>query len=95
MASPPDMRPISPEEYLLLERRADYKSEYYAGEIVAMTGASREHNLIAGNLVTSLNLKLRDRPCEVYPGDMRVKVQSTGRAGPISAEMLDFCARAA
>ncbi len=38
------------EEYLALERNAEYKSEYVNGRIYAMTGASREHNLIAGNV---------------------------------------------
>jgi hypothetical protein len=37
-------------EYLALERKAEAKSEFMAGRIYAMTGASREHDLIAGNL---------------------------------------------
>ena len=36
---------VSPQEYLRLERLAEYKSEYLNGEIFAMTGASRKHNL--------------------------------------------------
>jgi Uma2 family endonuclease len=40
---------LTPEEYLAKERKAEYKSEYYDGEMFAMSGASREHNLIAGN----------------------------------------------
>ena len=32
------------EEYLAIERRAEYKSEYIDGEMVGMTGASRQHN---------------------------------------------------
>src|SRR2546427_9632036 len=69
---------ISPEEYLALERKAEYKSEYLNGEIFAMTGASRKHNLIATNIVTSLSPQLRARPCEVYASDMRLKVVATG-----------------
>jgi Uma2 family endonuclease len=69
---------ISPEEYLALERKAEYKSEYLNGEIFAMTGASRKHNLIATNIVASLSQQLRARPCEVYASDMRVKVVATG-----------------
>ena len=34
------------EEYLALERCASYKSEFHDGQIYAMTGASRKHNLI-------------------------------------------------
>src|SRR5438105_11912 len=66
------------EQYLALEREADYKSEYVNGQIYAMSGASREHNLIAFNLITALGTQLRGRPCEGYGGDMRVKVSPTG-----------------
>jgi len=69
---------VSPEEYLALERKAEYKSEYLHGEIFAMTGASRKHNLIAVNTASSLNQQLRGRPCEVYVSDMRVKVAASG-----------------
>ncbi|HEX8200126.1 MAG TPA: Uma2 family endonuclease, partial [Isosphaeraceae bacterium] len=63
---------VTPEQYLALERKAAYKSEYLDGQIIAMSGASRPHNLIAVNLSSEVNLQLRDRPCEVYSGDMRV-----------------------
>jgi Uma2 family endonuclease len=69
---------VTPEEYLRLERQAEYKSEYVNGEIFAMSGASRKHNLVAGNIVAELNRQLRGKPCEVYPSDMRVKVTATG-----------------
>lgn len=68
----------TPEEYLALERQADNKSEYFNGEIFAMTGASRRHNLVAGNVFAALHIQLRNRPCEIYPSDMRVKVSPTG-----------------
>ena len=44
----------TPEEYLALERQAQCKSEYYAGEIFAMAGASRWHNLIVANVIGEL-----------------------------------------
>lgn len=69
---------LTPQEYLARERRAETKSEYLRGEVFAMSGASREHNLIAGNVNRALGEQLRDRQCEVYPGDMRVKVSPTG-----------------
>jgi Uma2 family endonuclease len=70
--------PVSPEEYLLRERRAEYRSEYYEGEIVAMTGASRRHNLITGNAFFSIKRQLRGGGCEVYTSDMRVRIPATG-----------------
>jgi Uma2 family endonuclease len=69
---------ISPEEYLALERKAVYKSEYLHGEIFPMPGASREHNLICVNITISLGIQLRQSSSEIYAGDMRLKVSSTG-----------------
>ncbi len=67
----------TPEEYLALERQAAYKREYYAGEIFAMSGASRAHNIIVANVTASLNTQLEDKNCEVYPSDMRVRTPDT------------------
>jgi len=69
---------LAPQEYLARERRAETKSEYLRGEVFAMSGASREHNLIAGNVNRELSQQLRERECEVYPGEMRVKVSPSG-----------------
>ena len=77
-AQPQPQVGLSPEEYLARERRAEVKSEYHDGEVFAMSGASRAHNLIVTNFVRELSLRLRDRDCEVYPSDMRVKVDPTG-----------------
>lgn len=68
----------TPEEYLAAERAAETRSEYFAGEILAMTGASRAHNVIAGNIHGLMWTQLRGRPCEAYIGDMRVKVSTSG-----------------
>ena len=54
---------LTPEDYLALERSVDFKSEYFNGEIFAMTGASIRHNIIAGNLYTALRTHLRGSPC--------------------------------
>ncbi len=61
------------EDYLTLERSASYKSEYRDGQIYAMTGASRKHNLVSGNIYRELSLQLKKRPCEAYINDMRIK----------------------
>jgi Uma2 family endonuclease len=67
---------MTPEEFLAWERTQPEKHQFVAGEVFAMAGASREHNIAVGNVVTGLNLALRDRPCDVYPSDMRVAVPS-------------------
>ena len=69
---------LTAEEYLALERKALYKSEYLKGEVFVMTGASRRHNLISLNIGAELRAQLRQRPCEVYTSDMRVKLGATG-----------------
>jgi Uma2 family endonuclease len=69
---------LTPEEYLERERKAEFKSEYHQGEVFAMSGASRRHNVLAGNLFAALHQQLRNRTCEVYPSDMRVRVTATG-----------------
>jgi Uma2 family endonuclease len=63
---------------LSIERRAEIKSEYLNGEIFAMVGASREHNLIVANLTRELSQQLKGKPCELYPNDMRVRIPATG-----------------
>ncbi len=65
-------------EYLDQERRAENRSEFYHGQIYAMAGASRAHNLIMVNLTRELSQQLKGRPCEVYSSDMKVKVKPSG-----------------
>jgi Uma2 family endonuclease len=69
---------IPPDEYLALERKAEHKSEYHAGEIFAMTGASLKHNRITLNIGSELNVRLKTRDCQAFASDMRVHVPATG-----------------
>ncbi|GAK59789.1 hypothetical protein U27_06774 [Candidatus Vecturithrix granuli] len=69
---------VTPEEYLAIERQAEYKSEYWNGEMFAMAGASERHVLITTNTAGELRTQLKSRPCRVYSIDLRVKVRSTG-----------------
>jgi Uma2 family endonuclease len=64
------------EEYLVLEEAADYKSEYYKGEIFAMAGASLDHNRIVSNLNMDLNQRLLKRNREAFASDMRLQVET-------------------
>jgi Uma2 family endonuclease len=65
---------VTAEEYLAYERRAEYKNEYFDGEVFAMTGASRRHNLISLNIGAELREQLRGQVCETYVTDMRVRI---------------------
>ncbi len=66
----------TPEDYLARERRAETRSEYHDGEIVAMAGASWEHNLISGATFRELATQLRRGPCQPIANDMRVWIPS-------------------
>lgn len=67
---------VMPEQYLAFERECEYRNEYIDGEIRAMTGASREHNLIGLSIASELRACLKGRKCEVYHADMRVRIPS-------------------
>jgi Uma2 family endonuclease len=69
---------LTEEQYLEIERKAEYKSEYSAGEMFAMAGAKEGHNLLVTNLVREISEQVRNRPCRVYPSDMRVRIPATG-----------------
>jgi Uma2 family endonuclease len=62
-------------EYLARERAAEFKSEYYKGEIFAMSGVRRQHVAIVSNVVAGLKAKLKKRGCDIWPNDMRVHVR--------------------
>jgi Uma2 family endonuclease len=77
MSTQPKAR-LTPEQYLEIERQAPFKSEYYAGVMFAMAGASERHNMIVTNLGGELRRQLKNRPCKNYSNDMRVRVEATG-----------------
>jgi Uma2 family endonuclease len=62
-------------EYLERERKAEFKSEYYAGEVYAMAGASLRHALLIANLCFQLDSALRAKGCLVVTNNLRVKVR--------------------
>jgi Uma2 family endonuclease len=64
---------LTPEEYLAIEREAEYKSEYWNGEMFVMSGARHKHNVITAHVVRQLDSQLDSRPCYTYPSDMRVR----------------------
>ncbi len=69
---------LTPEEYLEKERKAEYKSEYFDGEIFAMAGAKRNHNKVTTNVGGLIWQHLKGKDCESYSNDMRVFVPKTG-----------------
>src|ERR1019366_5811608 len=75
---------LTPEQYLEIERKAEFKSEYCEGEMwplgkpPAVSSTKEAHSLIVWNLAAELHRQLRAKPCRAYMNDMRVRVSATG-----------------
>jgi Uma2 family endonuclease len=62
----------TPAEYLELEEKAEFRSEYRDGEIVPMAGGTTNHNRISLNIATNLTFSLKGQNYEVYMSDVRL-----------------------
>ena len=76
MASNPVTK-ISEEQYLAIDRAAEFRSEFVDGEMFAMSGGSLRHARLQRNLLFELQSPLRDTGCEAFTSDMRVRVPAT------------------
>jgi Uma2 family endonuclease len=66
-------------DYLAFERsQTDARHEWVDGQVRAMSGSSREHDLIKMALSLTVQLQLADRPCTIHSSDMRVRIGTTG-----------------
>src|SRR5688500_16606245 len=68
------------EQYLAREEAADYRSEFYRGEIFAMSGGTPRHNVIGVNITVSSRGRLRGTGCRPYSSDQRIRVTKNGLA---------------
>jgi Uma2 family endonuclease len=69
---------FTPQEYYELERVAEYKSDFYAGEIFAMAGGTIRHSRICTNLIRETGNRLKGTPCETFESNLRLKIKLTG-----------------
>ena len=69
---------LTPQQYLGQERAAEFKSEFYRGEVFAMARTGYEHTLIKDNIARNAGNQLQPASCVVLTSDMRVKVSVTG-----------------
>lgn len=67
-----EKRYYTPEEYLELEEKAEYKNEYRDGEIIAITGSTTNHNKIAGNFCRKFPLTIQGQDYDIYIGDIKL-----------------------
>lgn len=63
------------EEYVQLEQTSEIRHEYLGGQVFAMSGGSKQHNLIAGNIYSRLRSHLRGGSCSVFMADMKVRIE--------------------
>jgi Uma2 family endonuclease len=66
-------------EYLALEEKAEFKSEFINGEIISMAGASANHNILTGKFHALLLLALEDLEYSVFMSDMRLWIPEYNR----------------
>lgn len=78
MARPQPVKRYTPQEYYTLEREAEYKRDYYRGEIFAGTGGGARHSLITVNVGGEVGNRLKGKRCRAYASNLRLAVLATG-----------------
>jgi len=78
MSALPKRKKLTIAEYLAIEHAAEFKSEFFDGELFAMAGASRKHNIVKDNLIGELGVRLRGTPCRTVSSDQRLAVGASG-----------------
>lgn len=78
MTALPQKKKYTPAEYLALEEKAETKSEYWNGEIVAMSGAAINHQQIVANISRILGNKVYGK-CRVFPSEMKVWIKKRAK----------------
>ena len=71
-------RIFTAEEYLTIERDAPYKSEFFDGAIITMSGATEVHNTINVNVTAAIRIRLRGMECRSFSNDMKVRTFTKG-----------------
>jgi len=91
MSAIPKPHKLTTIEYLAIEEKAEFKSEYYNGEMFATAGANEKHNFVNENLVLEVGSRLKGGPCRTVSRDMRMKVEETGLY--TYPDMMIFCGK--
>jgi hypothetical protein len=69
-------RLLTAEEYLEFEQTAELRHEFVAGTLYAMSGCTRTHHRIAGNLFAAFHAHLRGGPCNAYISDFKLRLKA-------------------
>ena len=66
---------MSPSQFLEWERKQQYKHEFVDGEVLAMSGASFNHNRISSNIIIKTGSFLESKSCDIFGSDLRISVK--------------------
>jgi Uma2 family endonuclease len=75
MGNPDENKRYTLAEYLELEEAAEYRSEFYNGEIYAMAGGTPAHSRIASNCNYGLTDAFEEKGCDVYDPSLMIQVE--------------------
>jgi Uma2 family endonuclease len=67
---------MTAEEYLAMDRAAEFRSEFLDGEIIAMSGGSMRHSGLGANIIGQLHALLLKTDSRTFTSDFRVRVTS-------------------
>jgi Uma2 family endonuclease len=81
---------LTEEQYLEIERKAEYKSEYIDGRMYAMAGGRPAHSELAIQLGIVIAPRVRPRGCRVFNSDMRIRTPKRIQAYP---DLSVFCSQ--
>lgn len=69
---------LTPAQYLEIEGKAEFKSEFYNGEMFAMPGATPKHNYVKSNLEGEIFVRVKGTACRATSSDQRLLVTPSG-----------------
>ena len=69
-----EKRLFTVEEYMNMEIHADYKHEFYDGEIITIPGGTINHSKIGGNVAATLKFRQKGKPCKTFNSDMVIAI---------------------
>jgi len=67
------LKPMTREEFLAWDELQPDRHEFVGGQVYAMTGGSRDHFLIGGNIQAALRAAVKGTPCRVFGASPRVE----------------------
>jgi len=68
------LKPMTREEFLAWDERQPDRYEFIGGQIYAMTGGTRDHEVIARNLLGALERRLKGTRCQVFGSGLKVEI---------------------